>query len=78
MKGAPHPNAGKLLMEFLVSPEAQRIFARADYLPVNPAVPPSDPRLVPTTGGFNAYYLTPEEIDAKMAGWDEIFKAIFK
>lgn len=78
LKGAPHPNAGKLLMEFLVSPEAQTIFAKADYLPVNSAVAPSDPRLVPATGGFKAFYLTPEEIDAKMSGWDTTFKSIFK
>ena len=78
LRGARHPNAGKLLLEFLVSPEAQRIFADADYLPVNPAVPPNDPRLVPSTGGFKAFYLTPEEIDAKIGGWDTTFNTIFK
>lgn len=78
LKGASHPNAGKLLVEFLVSPQAQRIFADADYLPVNPTVSANDPRLVPNTGGFKTYYLTPEAIDAKIGGWDKTFNTIFK
>ena len=40
--GAPHPNAGKLLVDFLASPDGQNIFRDADYIPVDPAVPPKD------------------------------------
>ena len=39
-KDAPHPNAGKLLVDYLVSSEGQEFFRDADYLPVDPAVPP--------------------------------------
>ena len=36
--GAPHANAGKLLVDFLVSPEGQGMFRDADYIPVDPNV----------------------------------------
>ena len=32
LKAAPHPNAGKLFLEFLTSEEGQRIFASVDWL----------------------------------------------
>ena len=78
LKDAPHPNAGKLLLEFLVSPEGQRLFDKADYLPVNPDVPSSEPRLTPEGGNFSTIYLTPEEVDDKIRDWDKVFKGLFK
>jgi ABC-type Fe3+ transport system substrate-binding protein len=78
LKDAPHPNAGKLLMEFLVSEEGQRLFAAADYLPVNPTVPAKEPRLKPEVGNFTVLYMTPEEVDTRMGEWDKIFKGLFK
>ena len=38
LEKAPHPNAGKLLIDFLVSREGQELYAAADYLPVDPDV----------------------------------------
>jgi iron(III) transport system substrate-binding protein len=35
LKGAPHPNAARLLMNFYLSDEAQEIFARGGYTTVN-------------------------------------------
>ncbi len=78
LKDAPHPNAGKLLLEFLISEDGQKLFADADYLPVNPAVPAKEPRLTPQGGQFTTFNLTPEEVDEKIGGWDKIFKALFK
>src|SRR5208283_1910374 len=46
-KDAPHPNAGKLLIDFLSSPEGQALYRDADYIPVDPAVAPKDPSLRP-------------------------------
>ena len=37
-KDAPKPNAGKLFVEFLTSPEGQAFFRDADYIPVDPNV----------------------------------------
>ena len=39
-EGAPHPNAARLFVDYLVSADGQKLFRDADYLPVDPAVPP--------------------------------------
>ena len=77
-KLAPHPNAAKLLMEFLVSEDGQKLMAASGELPVHPRVPPNDPRLRPDGKTFRAVTLTPEELDAGLPRWFEIFKEIFR
>jgi iron(III) transport system substrate-binding protein len=42
LKTAPHPYASMLLIDFLMSEEAQRLMGMEQYFPVNPAVPPLD------------------------------------
>ncbi len=54
---APHPEDAKRFMEFLVSPEAQEVYAEANYeFPVRPGVPRSD--LVASWGAF-----TPDDVN---------------
>ena len=77
-KNAPHPNAGKLLAEFLVSDEGQKLFRDADYIPANPAVPPRDPALKPGASTFPATFLKPETINASMPGWAKLFDELFR
>jgi ABC-type Fe3+ transport system substrate-binding protein len=77
-KGAPHPNAGKLLVDYLVSSEGQAFFRDADYLPVDPAVPPRVANLTPEGGKFRAIYFTPEEAQEKLVGWTKIFNDLFQ
>ena len=77
-KDAPHPNAGRLLLEFLLSEDGQKIYRDADYLPVDPNVPPNDLSLRPDGEKFKAIYKTPEEIDKEMPRWAEIFKSLFR
>ena len=77
-KRAPHPNAAKLLAEFLVSTEGQALFRDADYVPANPAVPPRDPRLRPGPGAFDAVFMQPEVMNEKMPEWARVFDALFK
>ena len=77
-KDAPHPNAGKLLVDYLVSSEGQAFFRDADYLPVDPSVPPRDPRLTPEGGKFRALYFTPEETQDKLQVWAKIFNDLFR
>ena len=62
-KGAPHPNAGLLFVEFMTSKDGQQIFQKANYLPARPDVPPLMPELVPERGGFAATVLTPAITD---------------
>lgn len=77
-KDAPHPNAGRLFLEFLMSEEGQKIYRDAEYLPVDPNVPPKDLALRPDGVKFRAIYKTPEEIDREMPHWTDVFKSIFR
>ncbi len=77
-KNAPHPNAAKLLAEFLASREGQSIFRDADYLPADPAVPALDPTLKPEGGKFRVRFFTPEQSDAGMAAWKKIADDLFR
>jgi ABC-type Fe3+ transport system substrate-binding protein len=77
-KDAPHPNAGRLFLEFLMSEEGQKIYRDAEYLPVDPNVPPKDLALRPDGVKFRAIYKTPEEIDREMPRWTDVFKSIFR
>jgi len=77
-KGAPHPNAGKLLIDFLVSPEGQQIFRDADYIPVDPQIPPRVPELKPDGKRLKAVYFSPDEIPAMLPKWMNIYKEYFQ
>ena len=70
----PHPNAGKLLIDFLMSDEGQKIFQEADYIPVSPDVPARQARLKPDGVNFRARIFTPEEIDDSQGRWMKIFQ----
>jgi iron(III) transport system substrate-binding protein len=77
-KGAPSPNAGKLLIDYVVSLEGQKIIADAGELPVHPAVKPRDPTLVPDGVIFKGSFLTPEELDRNLVSWTQIFDEYFR
>jgi ABC-type Fe3+ transport system substrate-binding protein len=77
-KGAQHPNAAKLFLEFLVSKEGQQIYRAADYMPIDPEVPAKDPSLRPDDKTFKALYFTPEDIFEKMPKWAAVYKDIFR
>ena len=78
VKGAPHVNAGKLFIEYLISPEAQKLFRDADYIPVDPDTPPRDAALRPDGKTFDAIWFSPEEIDEKLQSWNKILKDVFQ
>lgn len=77
-KGGPHPNAGKLFIEYLVSPEGQKIFAANDYIPASPDVEPADPSMRPDGKRLRAQYFNPEELELGLARWADIFNTLFK
>jgi ABC-type Fe3+ transport system substrate-binding protein len=77
-KDAPHPNAAKLLFDFLVSEEGQKIFQQAGYLPMHPKVPAQTPELKPEGGHFKVIFFTPEEIGEKLPKWSKIFSDLFR
>src|SRR5438067_3968892 len=61
LKDAPHPNAARLLVEFLTSEEGQKVLQRADYLPAMPSVPAMKSGLRPEDGGFKATFFGPDD-----------------
>lgn len=77
-KSAPHPNAARLFVEFLVSNEGQQLFRDNDYIPVDPDVPPRNADLRPDGVKFRAVYMTPEEIESGMTKWTKIYNELFR
>jgi iron(III) transport system substrate-binding protein len=75
---AKHPNAGKLLVDFVVSQEGQEIARDHDYIPVHPAVAPRDPELKPDGVKFRAVIFSPEEADTAQPHWKKVFDDIFR
>jgi ABC-type Fe3+ transport system substrate-binding protein len=77
-KGGPHPNAAKLLLDYLVSEEGQKVYREANYITVHPNVPPKDPSLRPDGKTFRAIFVGPDEVEAKVAGWWKVYQEIFR
>jgi iron(III) transport system substrate-binding protein len=78
LKDAPHPNAARLLIDFLTSEEGQQVFRQADYLPALPSVPTMTPGLRPADGNFKATYLRPAEVDRNVALWSKVVEDLFR
>jgi ABC-type Fe3+ transport system substrate-binding protein len=76
-KHAPHPNAAKLLVDFIISREGQQVYRDADYLTADPAVPAREPSLKPEDGHFRVRFFPPETIEDKMPKWKQIFDDLF-
>lgn len=78
VKNARHPNAAKLLMEFLTSEDGQRVIQKATYLPALPGIPAMVTGLKPDDGDFKATYLRPEEVDKQMPKWTKVVVDLFR
>ncbi len=77
-KQAPHPHAAQLLLDFLLSPEGQKVFQQSDYLPALPSVPPVVAGLRPSEGGFKADFLQPEQIYRNLPKWQKVTQDLFR
>ena len=77
VKNAPHPNAGKLLIDFLTSEEGQRVFSAVEYIPAMPSVPAKTPEVKPEAGGFKAVVLTPAMVTENLDKWVKVKKDLF-
>ena len=78
IKGAKHPNAGKLLIDFIVSKEGQEIFRDADYIPAHPEVAAKIPSLKPKEGGFKVFILPAVGVKDNMTKWTGIWSELYK
>jgi ABC-type Fe3+ transport system substrate-binding protein len=76
-KNAPHPNAAKLLVDFIISKEGQQVYRDADYLTADPAIPARDPELKPEDGHFRVKFFPPEVIEENLPRWKQIFDDLF-
>jgi iron(III) transport system substrate-binding protein len=78
LKDAPHPNAARLLVDFLTSEDGQRVLQKANYLPSMPSVPAMKAGLRPEDGGFKATFLKPDDIHDRIPGWIKIVGELFR
>ena len=78
LKGAPHPNAARLLVEFLLSEEGQTVLKDADYLPASTKVGAMRPGMRPQDGNFKATYMRPDVVDPQMPNWSKVVKELFR
>lgn len=78
LKDAPHPNAARLLINFLTSEEGQTVLRNANYIPAMNGVEALSPDLKPDTAGLKAAYLYPTEIDQNLARWQGVVQKLFR
>lgn len=78
VKDAPHPNAARLLVEFILSEEGQKIMAANDYLPASPAVEAREPTLKPKAGNFQVNLISPDLARTDLAKWTQIYQDLFR
>jgi ABC-type Fe3+ transport system substrate-binding protein len=69
-----------LLVDFLLSEEAQRMLQGAEYFPSNPKVEPSPAlkMLVPRNAGVRSVMLTPELLDELTPKSAELYARYFR
>jgi iron(III) transport system substrate-binding protein len=80
VKGARHPHAALLLIDFVLSKEGQEILLGADYFPADPNVPPA-PMLapvVPKLAGVPENFVGPDKLMKYTDSSEEIFRELFR
>ena len=77
-KNAPHVNAAKLFVDFLVSSEGQALYRHADYMPIDATLPTKVGALRPDGARFRSIWFTPEHIERSSAKWIKTYNEIFR
>ncbi|MCC6472894.1 MAG: extracellular solute-binding protein [Burkholderiales bacterium] len=78
MKNAPHPNAGRLFVDFVVSKEGQELISKAGYPPVRPDVLADKTVLTVVPQGVKALHVMPEENETVLAAGIKVYRDIFR
>jgi iron(III) transport system substrate-binding protein len=75
IKGGPHPNAGKLLIDYILSVEGQTVLKEGHHIPSSSKVEPAVREL---KGGFRVNYISPAQgvAQTEMAG--AIYRRLFE
>src|SRR5262249_51927322 len=79
-KGTTHPHAAMLLIDYLLSVEAQQVLEKADYLPAHPDVKPAAnlQAIVPSMAGLKERFLSEEFMFEQRAKSIELQKKYFQ
>jgi len=77
LKPAPHPNAGRLFVDYVLSDEGQNIMREAGYIPTRPGVPALRPEITPTDH-FNVKNVSPEVARNHLAEWVALYRDTFR
>lgn len=75
IKGAPHSNAGKLLIDYILSPEGQTILKQGHHIPASSKV---EPEMRDLKGGFRVNYISPAQGVAQTERGLAIYRQIFQ
>ena len=75
VKNAPHPNAGKLLIDFILSVGGQTIIRDANHIPASSKVEALVPSL---KTGFQVNFMSPAMVAAHGTEWQAIFDRLFR
>ena len=74
VKRAPHPNAGKLLIDYILSVEGQTVLKRGNHIPASSKV---DPEMRDLKGGFRVNYISPAQGVAQTERAMAIYRQLF-
>lgn len=79
MKGAPHPHAAMLFIDFLLSKDGQTILRDALYLPAHPDVDVLENMrsVMPKATGAKTYVMSPEEHEAVRGEAQRLYQKLF-
>ena len=75
-KDAPHPNAGKLLIDYILSDDGAKVMAKAGYIPTNKSAQSSVADLVPGQN-YKIFLVTPDIYEKKIKDWVKIYDDLF-
>src|SRR4051812_7769320 len=80
VKGATHPHAAMLLIDYLLSKDAQQVLEKADYLPAHPDVKPQQSLqgIVPSMAHLKEQFLSEEYMFDNRAKSIELQKKYFQ
>jgi iron(III) transport system substrate-binding protein len=77
LKG-PHPNAGKLFIDYCLSEDGQKAIRDAGYIPSHPKIAAMVPAQKPEGGNFTIQVLTPEIVERDMQKWVDTYNELFR
>jgi iron(III) transport system substrate-binding protein len=78
LKDAPHPNAGKLFLNYMTSEEGQTILAKTSLLAAMPGVKALNPEVKPEVGHFTPIVISQDISARESARWVKIYRELFQ